>query len=105
MPKISLALVRPDQAAPSLIFEQSLPLATSTLVRIAAAVERPGIHLGVWPEGPDHALRVWGAARTVPHFCFVLEVAAPGLLVVKHHRGEVRKVRERRGDRRRSSQE
>jgi hypothetical protein len=24
----------------------------------------------------------------VPTFCFVLEVAAPGLLVVKHHRGE-----------------
>ena len=98
VPKISLALVPPDRAAPSLIFEQSLPLATSTLVRIAAAVERPGIHLGVWPEGPidtgdnDHrALRVWGAARTVPHFCFVLEVAAPGLLVVKHHRGEAGK--------------
>ena len=33
-------------------------------------------------------LRVWGTTRTIPTFCFVLEVAAPGLLVVKHHRGE-----------------
>ena len=89
VPKISLALVAPEQAAPSLVFERSMPLATSSLVRIAAAVERPGIHLGVWREGDR--LRVWGAARTVPRFCFVLEVTAPGLLVVKHHRGEVGK--------------
>src|SRR5690349_18270980 len=41
VPKISLALVSPDRAAPSLVFERSLPLATSALVRIAAAVERP----------------------------------------------------------------
>jgi hypothetical protein len=89
VPKISLALVAPAQAAPSLMFERSLPLAATTLVRIAAAVERPGIHLGVWAEGDE--LRVWGAVRTVPTFCFVLEVAAPGLLVVKHHRGEAGK--------------
>jgi hypothetical protein len=55
-------------------------------VRIAPAVERPGIHLGVWREGDG--LRVWGTARIVPLFCFVLEVAAPGLLVIKHHRGD-----------------
>src|SRR6188768_3759794 len=89
VPKISLALLTPEQAAPSLIFARSMPLATSSLVRIAAAVERPGIHLGVWRDGGE--LRVWGAARTVPQFCFVLEVAAPGLLVVKHHRGEIGK--------------
>jgi hypothetical protein len=89
VPKISLALLTPQQAAPSLVFERSMPLATSSLVRIAAAVERPGIHLGVWYEGDE--LRVWGAARTVPQFCFVLEVSAPGLLVVKHHRGELGK--------------
>jgi len=29
--------------------------------------------------------------RSIPTFCFVLEVAAPGLLVIKHHRGEVGK--------------
>jgi hypothetical protein len=89
VPKISLALLSPAQAAPALTFEQSLPLAASTLVRVAGAVERPGIHLGVWRE--ENELRVWGATRTVPTFCFVLEVAAPGLLVVKHHRGEIGK--------------
>ena len=89
VPRISLALLSPVLAAPSLVFERSLPLAANVLVRVAAAVERPGIHLGVWPENGE--LRVWGAARTVPRFCFVLEVAAPGLLVVKHHRGEAGK--------------
>jgi hypothetical protein len=33
-------------------------------------------------------LYVWGTTRTIPKSCFVLEVAAPGLLVVKHHSGE-----------------
>ena len=33
-------------------------------------------------------LRVWGTTRAIPGVCFVIEVAAPGLLVVKHHRGE-----------------
>jgi hypothetical protein len=49
-------------------------------------VERPGIHLGVWRRGD--ALEVWGTARIIPSFCLVLEVAAPGLLVIKHHRGD-----------------
>ena len=31
-------------------------------------------------------LLVWGAARILPPFCFVLEVVAPGLLVIKHSR-------------------
>jgi hypothetical protein len=61
----------------------------STLVKVAPAVERRGIHLGVWRENGD--LRVWGTTRRIPTFCLVLEVAAPGLLVVKHHRGEVGK--------------
>jgi hypothetical protein len=55
------------------------------LTRVSPAVERAGIHLGVWEM--DGELRVWGATRTVPALGFVLEVAAPGLLVVKHHRG------------------
>jgi hypothetical protein len=89
VPRISLALLSPAQGAPSLTFERSLPLAPNALVRIAAAVERPGVHLGIWREGEE--LRVWGATRNVPTFCFVLEVAAPGLLVIKHHRGEAGK--------------
>jgi hypothetical protein len=32
-------------------------------------------------------LSVWGTTRTIPTFSVVVEVAAPGLLVVKHHRG------------------
>ena len=89
VPKISLALLSPEQAVHPIVFERSLPLKPGALVRVAAAVERPGIHLGVWP-GEDE-LRVWGMTRSIPTFCFVLEVAAPGLLVIKHHRGEVGK--------------
>ena len=38
--------------------------------------------------GSDGELRVWGTTRAIPAFVMVLEVAAPGLLVVKHHRGD-----------------
>ena len=86
VPKISLALLSPEQAVHPLIFERGLALKPSALARVAPAVERPGIHLGVWPE--MGALRVWGTTRSIPTFCFVLEVVAPGLLVVKHHRSE-----------------
>jgi hypothetical protein len=89
IPKISLALLPPERSAQPLLFEQSLPLASAALVKVAPAVERRGIHLGVWRQNGD--LRVWGTTRHVPIFSFVLEVAAPGLLVVKHHRGEVGK--------------
>jgi hypothetical protein len=34
---------------------------------------------------------VWGTTREIPTFCFVLEVVAPGLLVVKHRRSETGK--------------
>src|SRR3954465_1607304 len=84
-PKISLALLPPARANRPLMFERPLPLTPLTLVRVAPAVERPGIHLGVWRNAG--VLEVWGTTRAIPPFCFVLEVAAPGLLVVKHHRG------------------
>jgi hypothetical protein len=87
--KISLALVSPQQTAQPLIFDRPLPLEAAILARVAPAVERQGIHLGVWRQGGE--LRVWGITRTVPVLSLVLEVAAPGLLVVKHHRGEVGK--------------
>ena len=86
VPKISLALLSPADTVHPLMFERSLSLHSSALVRVAPAVERPGIHLGVWRQ--DGELRVWGTTRAIPTFCFVLEVAAPGLLVIKHHRGE-----------------
>ena len=39
-----------------------------------------------WREG-EHFF-VWGATRDLPAFCLVLEVIAPGLLVVKHSRAD-----------------
>ncbi len=85
VPRISLAFVAPSQVAHPLIFDRSLSLSAAGLARLAPAVERAGIHLGVWPDRDE--LRVWGTTRSVPAYCFVLEVAAPGLLVIKHHRG------------------
>ncbi len=85
-PRISLAFVAPEQVARSMRFERPLPLLPNSLTRIAPAVERPGIHLGVWPEGDE--LQVWGATRDLPAFSFVLETITPGLLVIKHSRGE-----------------
>src|SRR5690606_20182193 len=61
-----------------------LPLFAPTLTKMAPAVERPGIHLGVWPG--NGSLNIWGAARNLPPFCLVLEVVAPGMLVAKHRR-------------------
>jgi hypothetical protein len=86
VPKISLAFLRPEQTVSSLMFERPLPLAPAALAHLAPAVERPGIHLGVWREREE--LRVWGTTRVIPTFCFVLEVVGPGLLVVKHRRSE-----------------
>jgi len=59
-------------------------LTAGVLTKLAPAVERPEIHLGVWNYGNE--LKVWGTSRTIPSFCFVLEDIEPGLLVVKHRR-------------------
>jgi hypothetical protein len=84
VPKISLALLPPEEAAHPLLFERPLALGPTALTRIAPAVERPGIHLGVWRDNGE--LRVWGTTWSIPSNSFVLEVTAPGLLVVKHER-------------------
>jgi hypothetical protein len=81
-PKISLAFLPPEQARHPLLFGASLPLAPSVLSKVAPAVERPGIHLGVWRNGEEFF--VWGTTRDVPAFCLVIEVVASGLIVVKH---------------------
>src|SRR5262245_20290404 len=86
VPRISLAFLSPAQSAQPMLFESKLPLDPGKLTKVAPAVERAGIHLGVWRDGPD--LLVWGTTRSIPTFCIVVEVTAPGLLVVKHHRGE-----------------
>jgi hypothetical protein len=85
-PKISLAFVPPDSARHPLVFAQPLPLDPGKLIKVAPAVERAGIHLGVW-RGAD-GLMVWGMIRDIPPLCVVVEVAAAGLIVIKHHRGE-----------------
>src|ERR1051325_6414277 len=86
-PMISLAYLPPEQAEPPLKFARSLPLTPTALARLAPAVERPGIHLGVWRDDAGE-LCVWGTTRTIPRLCFVLEVIEPGLLVVKYRRGQ-----------------
>jgi hypothetical protein len=85
-PKISLAYLSPDQTRQPLLFERPLPLARAVLTKLAPAVERPEIHLGVWSI--DNQLQVWGATRSIPSYCFVLEDIEPGLLVIKHRRIE-----------------
>jgi hypothetical protein len=86
VPKISIAYLPPEQDPHRMTFERSLPLTARALAKVAPVVERAGIHLGVWHEGDE--LRVWGTTHEIPTFCFVLEVVEPGLLVIKHHRGE-----------------
>lgn len=85
-PRISLAYVAAQALKSPLTFQRRLPLAAQPLTRLAPAVERPGIHLGVWREGGEFF--VWGATRSLPSYCLVLEVIAPGVLAVKHSRGD-----------------
>src|SRR5581483_2829325 len=83
VPRITLAFLPPSATQTALFFERPLPLDPGVLTRVAPAVERPGIHLGVW-RTPD-AIQVWGATRKIPSLCLVVEVAAPGVIVIKHH--------------------
>jgi hypothetical protein len=83
-PKISIALLPPEQSERPLQFNPRVRFEASLLARLAPAVEKPGMHIGVWSY--DGALCVWGVTRTVPTWCFILEVVEPGLLVVKYRR-------------------
>lgn len=85
-PKISIAFLPPELAGHPLIFEQRIALTSKILTKLAPAVERSGIHLGVWYDGNE--LFVWGTTRVIPGLCFVLEVVEPGMLVIKHRRVE-----------------
>jgi hypothetical protein len=85
-PKISIAFLPPEMAGYPLIFEHRLVLSSKILTKLAPAVERSGIHLGVWHDGNE--LYVWGTTRIIPGLCFVLEVVEPGMLVIKHRRVE-----------------
>ena len=83
-PKISLAFLAPEQSEQPLIFERRLAITPDILIKLAPAVERSGIHLGVWQD--NNGPYIWGTTHDIPGFCFVLEVVEPGLLVVKHRR-------------------
>ena len=85
-PKISVAFVEAAEIAHPLVFAQPLSFEPGVLTKLALAVERPGIHLGVALRGDELAL--WGTTRDLPRRCLVIEVAEPGLLVVKEHRGD-----------------
>jgi len=85
-PRISIAFLPPEQSLRPIKLNPRVPLEAELLARIAPAVEKPGIHIGVWFY--DDALYVWGVTLTVPTWCFVLEVVGPGLLVVKYRRDE-----------------
>ncbi|MDQ6611605.1 MAG: hypothetical protein M3Y64_04155 [Gemmatimonadota bacterium] len=81
-PRISLAITSSESSERPLLFAQALPLTPAALAHLAPAVERPGIHLGVWPV--EGRLHMWGTTRGIPAFCVVIEVLAPGVLVFKH---------------------
>ena len=85
-PRISLAFLPPEHTRQPLRFEYPLPLLPDFLTRLAPAVDRPGIHLGVWRDGAG--LHVWGATVTLPAHCPVFEVVEPGLIVIKYQRGD-----------------
>jgi hypothetical protein len=80
-PQISLAFISYEDAGHPLLFETRLPLRPAALTKLAPAVERPGIHLGVCRD--EGELCVWGTTRSLPAFCFVVEVVTSGLLVIK----------------------
>ena len=83
-PKISMAYLPPLLAGQPLVFQERILLTPYVLTKLAPAVQRSGIHLGVWDD--DGELYVWGSTRSIPDCCFVLEVVEPGLLVIKHRR-------------------
>src|SRR5258706_2883827 len=70
-PKISLAFLPPEQAGQPLMLADRLPLTPAVLTKLAPAVERPGVHLGVWGDADD--LYGWGAARFVSSLGVVVE--------------------------------
>jgi len=86
IPRISLAFVAPGQVGDAISFAVSLSLEPKDLTKLAGAVERIGLHLGVWPQNGE--LSVWGITRSLPPFCVILEVILPGLLVVKQSPSE-----------------
>ena len=83
-PRISLALLPPEQAGLPFLFQHKIILNPDVLTKLGPGVERPGIHVGIWYD--EHGLYIWGTTRHIPDYCFVLDVSEPALLVIKHRR-------------------
>ncbi|MEO7965883.1 MAG: putative sensor domain DACNV-containing protein, partial [Gemmatimonadaceae bacterium] len=81
-PTISLAFVRPDALDAPLQFQKKIVFSAISLARLAPAVRRPGIHLGI--KRSRGTLALWGTTRHIPPYCLVLEVSDAGLLVLKY---------------------
>src|ERR1700753_3256090 len=62
--KISLAYLTSALAGQPLVFEEPILLTPYVLAKLAPAVDRSGIHLGVWDN--DGELYVWGTTRAMP---------------------------------------
>ena len=82
MPRLSLAILDPEQARQPLLFENGLPLTPDSLAKVSPAVVRPCLHIAV--SRCRDELCVWGTVRSIPIACCVIEIVAPGLLVIKH---------------------
>jgi hypothetical protein len=82
IPRLSLAILAPEDAVQPLVFDEALPLTPGSLARVSPAVARSRLQVAVWRLGDQ--LRAWGTVRSIPLACCVIEVVAPGLLVVKH---------------------
>ncbi len=83
-PKISLAFISPEEAGNRILFKEPLPFKVSYLTKLSPGVERAGIHIGIWHK--EGELYIWGHTTEIPNLCFVLEVAEPGMLVIKYRR-------------------
>ena len=96
----------PEETVHPLLFERPSATRAGPLTRVAAGVERPR-HAPGRVAYRRSELSVWGMVRAIPKYCCVIEVAEPGLLVIKHHRGEAQakfvNVAVLQGDRSRSS--
>ena len=106
-PTISLALLPPEGAGQAITFAHDLPLRASALAKLAPAVERPGIHLGVWRSMNGGTAICASGARPARfrRSVLVVEVVASGLHRRQAPQRSVRQVRERRRARGRRDQD
>jgi hypothetical protein len=86
LPRLSLAILAPEDAVQPLVFEEALPLTPANLARVSPAVARSGLHVAVWNLHDE--LCAWGIVGSIPISCGVIEIASPGLLVIKHRPSE-----------------